>query len=255
MMPLRLARLVPAFMTPSHVGALVTLAAVSAWLSGVVRRERRRGDGPWWRRICWTIAVGIVGGSLFQHGWDLTTGAWTPQTGLPLHLCDIGVYVTAATLVLAARRPRLDAVPALIQRLYDLAYFWGLGGTLQAVLTPDITAPFPHIVWFRYFVTHGGILVGVLVMTIGLGFRPHASGLARVWLTTLTLAVPVLGIDLALGANYMYLCGPPENPTIIDWFGPWPWSLLTLVVVGTLLIALWYGPFWVMDRLRPRREM
>jgi uncharacterized membrane protein YwaF len=70
----------------------------------------------------------------------------------------------------------------------------------------------------------------------------------RVWLTTLAVAVVVMGIDWLTGGNYMYLMGPPAHPSIIDYFGRWPWSLLTLVGVGTGLILLCYLPFWLTHR-------
>jgi uncharacterized membrane protein YwaF len=53
---------------------------------------------------------------------------------------------------------------------------------------------------------------------------------------------------VSLEANYMYLLGPPENPTLYDMFGPWPWALLTLVVVGTLIFLICYTPFWPGNR-------
>ena len=81
-----------------------------------------------------------------------------------------------------ATRPACWAVPAapaflplrpVWQQLYELAYFWGLGGTVQAVLTPDLDTRFPSFDFFRYFIAHGGIVVSVLAMTIGLRLRPQ----------------------------------------------------------------------------------
>ncbi len=174
---------------------------------------------------------------------------WSWQESLPLHLCDIAVFVVAAVLLgVGWRNP-----PARVcQRLYELAYVWAIAGTTQAVLTPDLAEGFPHPVCISYFALHGGIIVGVLIMTIGLRVRPQPGAVWRVWWTTLLLSLVVMFINWALDANYMYLCGPPEHPSLFDLFGRWPWSLLPLAAMATVLIVLCYAPFWLLDRLRRR---
>jgi uncharacterized membrane protein YwaF len=76
----------------------------------------------------------------------------------------------------------------------------------------------------------------------------------RAWWVTLTLAVLVFGINFAIDANYMYLREKPPSPSLFDVFGPWPWMLLSLAVVGTLLLSILYAPFWGYDRVRARRR-
>ena len=60
----------------------------------------------------------------------------------------------------------------------------------------------------------------------------------------------MLAFNTLIGSNYMFLNGPPKNPSIYDYFGPWPLSLLTLIVVAWVIMTLCYSPYWVMDRLR-----
>ena len=43
------------------------------------------------------------------------------------------------------------------QRWFEVAYFWGLGGTLQAVLTPDLRYGFPDWRFISFFTSHCGI--------------------------------------------------------------------------------------------------
>ena len=59
---------------------------------------------------------------------------------------------------------------ALLRRnqiLYEIGYFWGIVGTLNAVLTPQLDLGFPHYRFFQYFIVHGGIVVGVLFADVG----------------------------------------------------------------------------------------
>lgn len=255
----------------THWLVIVVIAASSAWLSLLLRRAAGRPFEPFVRRtVCWSLAGVVAAAAVAKLAHEATSGTFSVQDSLPLHLCDIALLVVGVALVGAGLEPgrqpsgprpgrhvapvdgRRRAGPRC-QRLYELAYFWGLGGTVQAVLTPDLDEGFPNLACIRYFVTHGAIVVGVLVMTIGLRMRPQPGSAARVWLLTLALACAVMLFNWATDSNYMYLCGPPDHPSIIDYFGPWPWSLLTLVFVGTLFIVLCYAPFWVIDH-RHRRQ-
>ena len=235
-----------------HFLAILVIALVSAACAALLHMTHDHPRVDVFRAlVCRGLAAVLVISWLAGEVHALATDTWSLKGSLPLHLCDIGVFLTAATLVgvdqsLARRR----AIGGFWQRFYELAYFWGLGGTLQAIITPEVVFRFPDFMSIRFFVTHGGIVVGVLAMTIGLRMRPQPGSPVRVWLLTLALALVVMGIDWLLGVNYMYLMGPPPTPSLFDYFGRWPWSLLTLVFVGTGFIMIWYSPFWIADRLR-----
>ncbi|MBN2445319.1 MAG: TIGR02206 family membrane protein [Phycisphaerae bacterium] len=237
--------------SPEHNGALAAIAAVTIGLIVLLRRSVGR---PTERRTRWTAASVVtlltVGGAVFQQVYEIATGTWTLEDSLPLHVCSIGVYVVALAIVFACR----DAMPGpATQRLYELTYFWGLGGTLQAILTPDVTGHFPSPSYFYYFAAHGGIVSGALVLTFGFRMRPRPGSWKWIWVVTLCLAIVIFIVDGLIGANYMYLWGPPENASIIDLLGPWPWSLLPLAALGTALIFICYSPWWLVDCIRARR--
>ncbi|HEX4272484.1 MAG TPA: hypothetical protein VHZ32_13905, partial [Rhizomicrobium sp.] len=62
--------------------------------------------------ICWLILFA-------RRGW---LGI---NNGLPLNLCDWALIALVAALLTRN------------QFAYELGYFWGLGGTLQGMITPD----------------------------------------------------------------------------------------------------------------------
>ena len=250
-----------------HWVVIVGIAVAAALFSLALRRATGRSyEAALCRAVCWSLGGMLACGAVAAQVHDVAAGTWSLQKSLPLDLCDIAVFVVALALLGVglqhqASRGRPAPGTAAVghnpvrfgQRLYELAYFWGIGGTVQAVLTPDFEDPIPSVGCVHYFVLHGGIIVSVLVMTIGLRMRPQPGAVWRAWLVTLGLAVLVALIDYLLGANYMYMCGPPANPTLYDVFGPWPWALLSLVLVGTLILVLCYAPFWLIDRHRQRR--
>ena len=57
---------------------------------------------------------------------DYKTDVFSLTNSLPMHLCAWAVLATGIALI------------SHKQLFYELAYFWGMTGTLQALITPDI---------------------------------------------------------------------------------------------------------------------
>ena len=138
-----------------HLGALVLIAAGTA---GLVVLARRR-PGAWLR---W-MAVALVAVEL--SWWAYVAAGGVPGSelaySLPLQLCDAAIFVAAAALW--TRR----------QLIVELTYFWGLAGTIQALLTPDLPQHFPSYPYFQYYLAHGGVVAAALLLVIGLQIRPR----------------------------------------------------------------------------------
>jgi hypothetical integral membrane protein (TIGR02206 family) len=121
------------------------------------------------------------------------------------------------------------------QWLVEVTYFWGLTGTLQALLTPDLPQHFPTYPYFQYYVAHGGVVAAALLMVFGLGLYPPRSAVARVAAITVAYATFVGIVDALAGANYMYLRSKPATPTLLDVMGPWPWYILAAGLIALVL--------------------
>ena len=222
-----------------HLAAMALTLALPALLAWVARRAAST-------TVAATIGYLLAGALLINEvtHWDyrlaqLGVGGFV-QHHLPLHVCGVTVLATAATLLLRN------------QKLYELAYFWGLVGTLNAVITPNVDVGFPEYRFFQYFTTHSGIVVGVLYATWGLRMRPTLGGLWRAFVGVNLLAAGVAGVNLVLGSNYMYLSQPPLGTASPFFFAPWPWyiPILDAVALGLFFAAL--GPFLVADWWRSR---
>jgi hypothetical integral membrane protein (TIGR02206 family) len=178
--------------------------------------------------ICWFILFAA-------RGW-LTIG-----NALPLNLCDWALIALVAALLTRN------------QFAYELGYFWGLGGTLQGMITPDVAYDFPDPQFIFFFIEHGGIIAALLYLTLGTGLRPNPRSLPRVAAASLFYA-GVAGIaDWALGTNYGFLRAKPPGTTLLSFMAPWPWYIPELVAAGIVSLLIYYVPFAMADWSRARR--
>ena len=200
----------------------------------------RRAPGPWIGAVAAIIALTIVVAELSWQPYVLANHAWSVGASLPIQLCDVGGFVAAAALLW---RQLLSV---------EVAYFWGLGGSLQAVLTPDLQDHhFPSFPYLQFYVTHDLVILAAIFLVIGLGLRPRPGAVRRIFLLTLAFAVVVGLIDLATGGNYMYLQVPAPG-SLLTLMGPWPWYIVTGAVLTLVVLAILDAPFRLSTRSRRR---
>jgi len=149
---------------------------------------------------------------------------------LPIHICGVAIYVMPFMLLM--RR----------QIAFEIIWFWGIAGTAQAVVTPDLSYGFPTYIFNRFFIAHAGIVVAALFATWGLGMRPAKGAILRVFMLSNVFMAAVAGFNYLAGANYMYLCQPPGGDSPM-FFLPWPWYILFLEAVGLASFTILYLPF------------
>jgi len=187
--------------------------------------------------VCDSLALVLVLNKLVSLGHFATHEEEPWHELLPLHLCDWATFTGVVALV--TRRPLA----------FELTWFWAMAGTTQALLTPDLAVRPPEISWYTFYLSHGGVVAAALLLTWGAGMRTRPWAAFRIFAWSQLYLATVLGLNGLLGTNYGYLCAKPENPSLLDHLGPWPWYLLSL---EGLALAL----FWLLDlpfRLTERR--
>jgi hypothetical integral membrane protein (TIGR02206 family) len=187
-------------------------------------------------RTRWIIAIALIAQELSLNIWHLSIGDWDAGSTLPLHLCGVGIVLAAFLMI---NRSYL---------LYELVYFWGLGGAIQALLTPDIGIySFPHYRFFQFFASHGLLIFASLYMTWIGGMRPTHKSIWKVMGITNIYLVFIAGFNVLVDGNYLFICYKPENGSIMDVMGPWPWYILVLEGVALVSFYLYYLPFALND--------
>ncbi|MBT6146941.1 MAG: TIGR02206 family membrane protein [Gemmatimonadetes bacterium] len=151
---------------------------------------------------------------------------------LPLHLCDISVFVMFVALATDSRR------------FAELSYFPGVVGALLAVCLPAISesGAIRTIAEIRYFVTHIA-LVGIgFYFTFGRHYRPPVRAVLRSYAAVHVYAVVITPLNLLLGTNYFFTLSAPKQIAFIQHYPHW---LFVVAVSMTFLIlfSLMYLPF------------
>lgn len=193
-----------------------------------------------------TMAAILILNEITWHLWNYFFNEWTLQTMLPLHVCSILVWLSAIMLMSKS------------YRIYEFAYLLGVGGALQALLTPDLGMyGFPHYRFFQTFISHGFIIIAALYMTFVEEMRPTWQSTIRVFLITNVYMVAVYFINNAIGSNYLYINHKPATASILDLLPEWPIYILYVEAIGILTIFVLYLPFLIKDsvnRLKMRNS-
>jgi hypothetical integral membrane protein (TIGR02206 family) len=158
---------------------------------------------------------------------------------LPMQMCDWGMVVVIVAMWTGN------------QRWFEVAYFWGIGGTLQAVLTPNLRYGFPDWRFISFFTSHSAIIVGVVFLMLTRRYRPYPMSFVRAWLWSEFYFVVTLIADKLTDFNYGFLLHKPEAFSILSFLSnSRPLYLIQLQGIALLFFLVLYAPFAVVDLAR-----
>ncbi|WP_142301757.1 TIGR02206 family membrane protein [Bacillus sp. 7894-2] len=210
----------------SHIAMIVLFAAAAALLF-IFRKGLFRLDQKF-RLYLFMLLFTL---ELLYHLWLYLGGYWEISFTLPLQLCSISLVLC---LILLATKS---------SAVFQLVYYLGVTGALMAILTPELFLGFPHFRYFQFFITHNLIIWTSLYFVFVHQYRPTGKGMLHSFIFLNICAGAAFFANKLTGGNYMFLSHKPENASLLDYFGPYPYYILTLEIAAVFLFLLLLLPF------------
>jgi len=141
------------------------------------------------------------------------------------------------------------------QRWFEVAYFWGIGGTVQAVLTPNLRFGFPDWRFISFFTSHCGIIIGVVFLMLTRRHRPYPMSIVRVFLWSEFYFLVTFIADELTGFNYGFLLHKPEAFSVLNFLSDSrPLYLLQMHGLALTFFLGLYAPFAIVDLVKAGRS-
>lgn len=183
-----------------------------------------------------TLASLLVFSEAAFTSWHLFTGHFSLRASLPFQLCDITAFSCAIMLV------KEDNF------FFQITYFAGISGAMQAIFTPTAIPDFPHFNFLNFFIYHALLILGGLYMVIIRKYRPDWKSMWKVFAILNIYMVFIYGFNKLTGSNYLYISHPPRKPNLIDpflvnIFGPSPNYIIGLEILVIIIFIVMMVPF------------
>jgi hypothetical integral membrane protein (TIGR02206 family) len=204
---------------------------------------RNKGSSLQQKRAIHIFACFISSIVIINDTYKISSGNYNLQTDLPFHLCSLlGLMIPLFTYYKK-------------YWMYEILLFWIVGGTLQAVITPDVVNDISSLDYYRYWFVHLGLLIVVFYMTFVFHMRPTFKSVVKSFLSLQAYVIAMVVINYIFNSNYFYLNEKPVTASLLDYFGEWPYYIL----VGQLIIfpyfMLIYLPFYLNGKTKKESKV
>ena len=134
---------------------------------------------------------------------------------IPIHMCNLSTIFIGIFLLTKKRI------------FFEVSFFWGIGGGLNALLTPDVPKNFPDPQYVLFFVGHGLLIVAIVFASLGLKNRPTLSSVRNGIYFSLAVLPIIYLVNILIGppANYWYLGVKPVGESLLDLFPDPPFHI------------------------------
>lgn len=194
---------------------------------------RTHKDDPRERQLRGVWGGFVIGVNLWSIVYWFLPARFDIRESLPLQLCDLACLVAAVAMLTRQRWA------------HTLLFFWGIGLSTQAFITPTLKYNIGHMEFWLFWLVHLSIVGSAIYLLAVRRYRPtlrdliFAIAISAAWVGAMLILNPILG------SNYGYVADTlPQNRTVIDALGPWP---LRVFILGGIVIAIFVG-LWAAAR-------
>ena len=217
------------FLGFDHWAVLILTAAAGFVLLVNAKRIRCVSDD---RVLRYGLAAGLIINEVAAFFFFLHLGTLK----IPLQLCDLAIFFMAVALISHSHV------------VEEVAFFWGLAGSSQAMFTPDLAQGFPSFQFCQFFLGHCAVILSAVYLAVRGRVRLGVSSVWKAWIVT-NLYAGVAGlINWRFGLNLGYLAAKPRVPTVLNFFGPWPYYIIGMEFLAIGLFFLCSGFARLIDR-------
>tara|TARA_B100000941_G_scaffold168864_1_gene120309 strand:+ start:1890 stop:2588 length:699 start_codon:yes stop_codon:yes gene_type:complete len=151
-------------------------------------------------------------------------GQYNLEWSLPLQMCSFSSFFSGLILVLHG----LNIDKKYKNLLFEFLLYWSVGA-FYSFITPQYTTGIEGLIYYDYYVSHGGILFSILFCRLFLGYFPRKGSWKKVFIYSQFILLIIHAINYIIGgqANYFYTMIPPavDNPLVV---GAYPTHIILM---------------------------
>ena len=95
-------------------------------------------------------------------------------------------------------------------------------------------------------------MISLVYFTFVYKLRPYPVSIKRTFIWAQVYFIFALLVDIILGTDYGFIMHKPEQESIIDLLGPWPYYLISLEFLALISFFIYYLPFYIKDKFTSR---
>ncbi|MHC4976071.1 MAG: TMEM164-related integral membrane acyltransferase [Planctomycetota bacterium] len=220
--------------TAQHITVLLVVGVLvaGALVLGLRWRTRAPAKELLMRRL-WAYAV--IPTQLAHMIYWLLPANFDVASSLPLHVCDLIVWVVPVALLTNLRWS------------HALLYYVGIGLSILGFATPVLreghTSPY---FWF-FWISHTQIVASAVYLCAVQRYRPTWRDLLATMTIFLAYVAVILPVNIFFDLHYGYIGNHPDPPYITK-LGIWPYRLLAMTALMFCAFVVLWAPWALLSR-------